>query len=270
MEGLLAGEARSLVGNVGYTASRAAVPSPDTEFDAVFVINLDRDANRLAHTGSMLERHGVPFERFAATDGSTSENVKAWQDYQDEGPQLPPERYTGQRLIESPGAWGYLKTMEALIQEARRRGVHRMLIFDDDVMLRRDFQKRFADAWAELPDDWRLIYLGTASADPSKVIRFSDHLYHPGSMANGSYAIALDASVFDQALASIRRFDWPFDAGALREIDAAYPDRVFAVDPPLVVANVADSSIRPGRAMDAHAAKHGWDLSDYEEPLGPS
>jgi GR25 family glycosyltransferase involved in LPS biosynthesis len=160
--------------------------------------------------------------------------------------------------------------MESLLTDAKHRGIDRILILDDDVMLHRDFQKRFVEAWSELPDDWVLVYLGTAQADPSKVTRYSDHLYHPGAMANGSYAVAIDAAVFDQALASIRRFDWPFDAGALREIDAAQPGRVFSIEPPLVLANVADSSIRPGRAMDAHAAKHGWDLSDYEEPLGPS
>jgi len=246
------------------------IPSPATEFDAVFLINLDRDVDRLAHVTKMLERHGIQFERFAATDGSAPEHAQEWQRYRTEGPQLPPERYTGERLIESAGAWGYLKTMESLLVEAKKRGLDRILVLDDDVMLHRQFQGRFAEACSELPTDWKLVYLGSAQADPSKTRPYRDHLVHPGAMANGSYAVAMDASVFDQALAATRRFDWPFDAGALREIDASYPDGVFAVDPPLVLANVADSSIRPGRAMDAHAAKHGWDLDAYEQPLRPS
>jgi hypothetical protein len=40
------------------------------------------------------------------------------------------------------------------------------------------------------------------------------------------------------------------------------------VDPPLVIADVSRSGIRPGRDMDAHATKHGWNLFEYEDPLG--
>ena len=76
--------------------------------------------------------------------------------------------------------------------------------------------------------------------------------------------VALDSSVFDQAIASTSRFDWPFDAGALREIDAAYAQSVFAVSPPLVIADVSSSAIRGGRSLADHASKHGWDLSLYE------
>ena len=244
-----------------------SIPHPTTEFDTVYVINLDRDIDRMRHTAVMLDKHEIPFERFSAVDGSAPEHTEAWNQYQTERPQLPAERHTGRRLIESPGAWGYLKTMDALISDARERGLARILVFDDDVMVHREFQVRFAQAWSDLPADWRLVYLGSASADPSKIAPYSDHLYHPGAMANGSYAVAIDRSVFDQALASIRRYDWPFDAGALREIDASYPDRVFVVDPPLVLANVAKSGMRPGRPMDAHAEKHGWSLEDYEQPL---
>ncbi len=244
-----------------------SMPHPTTEFDAVYVINLDRDIDRMQHTAAMLDKHEIPFERFTAIDGSTPEHTEAWKRYQAQGPQLALEQHTGQRLIESPGAWGYLKTMDALLSDASGRGLARILVLDDDVMVHREFHEQFGEAWADLPDDWKLVYLGSASADPSKTAPYSNHLYHPGAMANGSYAIAIDRSVFDQALASIRRYDWPFDAGALREIDASYPDRVFVVHPPLVLANVAESGIRPGRPLDAHAEKHGWNLDDYEQPL---
>lgn len=245
---------------------RAEAPSPDSEFDAVFLLNLDVDEAKRAHAESMLSEHGIAFTRFAAIDGNDAAFDQEWLDYTNRPLSLPAERRQGTRLIESRGAWGYLKTMQALLEYAKDRGLGRILVLEDDVMLHRDFLPRFAEAWTELPANWKLIYLGSAQVDRAKVTRFSDHLYHPGAMANGSYAIAVDDAVFDQALAAISRFDWPFDAGALREIDASYPTEVFAVDPPLVIADVSQSAIRPRRDMDAHVAKHGWTLAEYEDP----
>ena len=242
-------------------------PTPQTEFDAVFLINLAADREKLAHTRAMLEKHGIEANRFEAVDGLAAEFDDEWAQYSSRSADLPPERYTGQPLIESRGAWGYLKTMHALLSHAKEHKLNRILILEDDIMLDRRFSERFAQIWPRLPHDWRLVYLGSAQVDRSKMGSVSDDLYHPGGMANGSYAIALDGGVIDQALASIERFDWPFDAGALREIDAAYPDKVFAVDPPLVLADVSSSSIRPGRDLATHASKHGWNLADYEAPF---
>ena len=237
---------------------------PDDVFDQVFVLNLDRDTDKLTATSRRLAHHNVAFVRFRGIDGLNLQFDNEWNEYIDKGPQLPPERLSGRRLIESRGAWGYLKSMQQLLQQAKAEGLRRILVLDDDVMFHKDFQDRFGDAWSELPEDWKVVYLGSAQVDRSKIIRYSDHLYHPGGMANGSYATALDSSVFDQALASIERFDWPFDAGALREIDTAYPEKVFVVNPPLLIADVSVSAIRPGRDMQAHIGKHGWNLSEYE------
>jgi GR25 family glycosyltransferase involved in LPS biosynthesis len=241
-----------------------ASPTPDAEFDQIYVLNMASDTAKLAHLSEMFGRHRVSFVRFAAIDGNDHEFDAEWAEYEGEGPVLAAEKKMNRRLIESSGAWGYIKTMQAVLEDARSHSHRRILIFDDDVMLHRDFQNQFAIVWAELPDDWKLVYLGSAQADPSKLSNYSDHLHHPGGMANGSYAIAMDSSVIDQALTAASRFDWPFDSGALREIDVAYPTKVFAVTPPLAITEVSVSSIRKSRDMDAHVAKHGWNLADYE------
>ncbi len=245
----------------------AAEPTVNGVFDAVFVISLRRDRDRFEYVGKMLTEHGIEFERFDASDGNHPEFDAEWERYSTGGLQLPREHFTGQRVIESRGALGYLKTMERLLIAAQQRDLETVLVLEDDIMLHKRFAQLFTESWAELPADWKLVYLGSAQVDREKIIPFSDHLYHPGAMANGSYAFAMHSSVFDQALASIARFDWPFDAGALREIDASYPSQTFAVNPPLAVADVSRSAIRPGRDLEAHGNKHGWNLKDYEQPF---
>ena len=265
--GKLEGKLRQGETDVAAVRPAASPASPGTEFDAVFLINLDADARRFEYVSAMLESHGIAFERFPASDGNDPQFDDAWQAYISDGLELPRERHTGQRLIESRGAFGYLKTMQRLLIAARQRQLGRVLVLEDDVMLHNSFGAMFIQTWAELPNNWKLVYLGSAQVDRKKITPFSEHLYHPGTMANGSYAFAIDSSVYDQALASIERFDWPFDAGALREIDASYPSQVFAADPPLVIADVSQSAIRPGRELVAHSDKHGWNLEDYAKPF---
>lgn len=256
------GTAEEAPGPVGTTVNAV--------FDAVFVINLPANQARFAHVAKMLTQHGIEFERFVARDGDDPQYDLEWESYTSRGLQLPREQYTGQHLIESRGAFGYLKTMERLLTEAQQRGLGTILVLEDDIMLHNRFAELFTEIWAEVPADWKLVYLGSAQVDRTKIVPVTAHLYHPGAMANGSYAIALHSSVFDQALAAVARFDWPFDAGALREIDAAYPSQTFAADPPLIIADVSRSAIRPGRDLEAHSRKHGWNLNDYAAPFAES
>jgi hypothetical protein len=266
MEGSLSSESSSVPSLIAGSDS----PSPASEFDRVYVLNLDRDVKKLAHLTDMFAKHGLDFTRFAATDGNDPAFDEAWNAYESKGLVTTLEKSIDRRLIESRGAWGYLMTMQALLAHAGQQGHRRILVFDDDVMLHRNFQSRFTEVWTEIPADWKLVYLGSEQADSGAIPRYSEHLYQPGAMANGSYAIALDSSVFNQAIASASRFEWPFDAGPLREIDVAFPSLVFSIDPPLAVADISTSSIREGRNMEAHAALNHWNLDDYESPLDTS
>ena len=268
----VAGQVARLEGKVAELAgthARPVGPRPErvtlsTVVDAVFVLNLDQDVERWQHTTDMLTRHGISHVRFPATDGRSPDLDTEWDAHVAAMTPGSADFSTDDMPTRSRGTWGYLKTMQKLLTHAIDEGLQRILVLDDDVMLHREFATRFETVWAEVPDTWRMVYLGSAQAEPDVVTAAGSHLYHPGAMANGSYAIMLDSSVFGQALAAVERFDRPFDAGALREIDAGYPDDVFAVTPPLVVADVSTSAIRPGRSMEEHAAKHGWNLDDYE------
>ena len=233
-------------------------------FDAIFVLNLAHDVEKWMVTAAMLGAHGLEFERFPGVDGNDEQVVESWRAYASLGLTHELERRINRKLIQSPGAWGYLLTMEALLETAEARRLRRILVFDDDVMLHRRFAEVFEHTLAELPHDWKLLYLGRSQVDRDAEARISERLVHPGQGANGSFAIALDSSVFDLALDEVRRFDWPFDSGALREIDRRYPNRTLAAEPPLVVADVTESAIRKSRNLERFAQQHGWEVDEYE------
>ncbi len=232
--------------------------------DAVFVLNLRQDIAKWSVTAEALSRHELAFERFPAVDGNREELAAEWRAYVAQGLQTEEEHRLGRRLIESPGAWGYLKTMEALLETAKARELQRFVVFDDDVLLHHRFGGLVAAAWKELPPDWMLVYLGCTQTDWTVAESYSDHLYRPAGMANGSFAYALDAAVFDMALEEVRRLAAPFDVGALQAIDRAHPSRTFAVRPQAAAADVTASSIRRPRDLTDAASRAGWDPADYE------
>jgi hypothetical protein len=67
--------------------------------------------------------------------------------------------------IRSPGAWGYLLSMERLLEQMLRDGIDQVLVLDDDIGLLRATSAIFPAAVRELPNDWRILQLGTMQFD---------------------------------------------------------------------------------------------------------
>jgi GR25 family glycosyltransferase involved in LPS biosynthesis len=245
---------------------RSEIPM-DRIFDAVFVLNLRHQKNRWSKMASKLSKLGIHFERFEAVNGNSPEHVKAWEDYSAKGLEHPVEKDIGRKLIQSPGAWGYLHSMLELLKSAKERRLKRIVVFDDDILFHNDFTERFFSTWHELPSDWRLVYLGCNHTDRSVIRPYSDSFYHPESKANGSFAYAIDESVFDLLITEIEKFEWPYDAGPLRVVNTTHPDKTFVIEPNLVIANVTESTIRGSRDQEKFALEAGWNLENYEAAL---
>jgi len=58
------------------------------------------------------------------------------------------------------------------------KGYKNILITEDDVVIRKDYEEEFGKAVAELPENWDLFYLGTLDVNKpfSPNLPFSDHL----------------------------------------------------------------------------------------------
>lgn len=129
-------------------------------FDRVFVINLHDYRDRLAKIGKRLKSKGIQYTLFDAVDGRCKDgdvmcdrkrrafeleyNVKVSEDED-----VPP-------LSLTLGTWFLLK------QQVKNRW-KRILIFEDDATLVRNFNKRFEEGVEELNKvgkNWDLLYLG--------------------------------------------------------------------------------------------------------------
>ncbi|MCU0939643.1 MAG: glycosyltransferase family 25 protein [Burkholderiaceae bacterium] len=183
--------------------------SVNRRVDAVFVLSVRSFSDRIAHIEAEMARHGIAFEFVFEYDANA----------------IPPE------LIDRMFAPSDMKRAhQSLVlkhvrtwQLAIERGLARVLVFEDDAVLARDFSARFEAALDEaerLVPGW-LLYLGRGDNR------------HVGAGAGGTALIpggtlpATDALVFDQEAARRRlaflethRITRPAD-WLTREIDAA-------------------------------------------------
>jgi hypothetical protein len=112
-------------------------------FDRVVLINLKRRPDRLARTMAALNACKWPFAKpqvFEAIDGSTLPR--------------PPEWKFGS------GAWGCLKSHQAILSKALADGAKSILVLEDDVCFVDDFTQWVAEFLHAVPKDWDQLMLG--------------------------------------------------------------------------------------------------------------
>ena len=144
-------------------------------FPQIVCINLDRRPERWQRLLKELARHDLgPVQRLSAYDGETTAKPAAW--------------------THTAGAYGCLLSHVAVVREARRSSASSVLIFEDDAVLDRDFQNKFASFSNEVPRDWDMLYLGALHKD--EPVKISEHVGRI-TKANSTYAYALKNTVFD-------------------------------------------------------------------------
>ena len=255
------------------------ISSVNYYFDHVYVINLERRSDRKIAMLQKLSSLGIKAEFVRAINGCTTQNELEHQFYLEQpiginGSHLLEIAYQ-RKLIKSPGAWGYLKTYYGILADAKKRNYGRILIFDDDVIFHKDFEYRFQKSIELIPHDWKLFYLGASQylwkipeglsyPDENKIeIDLNEPFYHPNG-TDGSFAVGIDASVFDLLKFEILKMNCPFDSGALRTVTETYPKQCFTLFPNLVIADVSESDIREGQNQKKLAERLKWDLEVYE------
>lgn len=262
--------------------SAEALSMVNRVFDRVYVINLGRRPDRRVEMIQKLKKYRVKAEIFEAENGYSKENAADFAAYYDQPLAIPGchplEKELKKKMIASPGAWGYLITWKNLLSEAKRLGFSRILVFDDDVIFHKDFERNLEDSYKHIPSSWKLLYLGATQHDwgvpyhvnyPEDVAQkdFEKHpFYHPVK-TDGSFAVGIDSSVYDDILRQIEPMNCAFDSGPLRWVQQYYPGQCFVMNPNLVVADVTQSDIGVQRNQEQMAKKLRWDMALYDYPF---
>lgn len=265
-------------------------------FDRVLVLNLDRRPDRWREMTAQLQKVGISAERFAAVDGRDPDVLAEYERYAASPPhvvskELPPIRYSADlyrnyvsqaqrvayleaggkgKAIRSAGAWGYLRSYEAILERALEDQVQSLLVFDDDVLLHNRLPELFAQVMEQIPDDWLILQFGTLQYNwSSSAVQWrTPMLYQTNGTAIGSHAVGMRFEVMPYLLDHVKRMDMPFDIGALSSATRAFADRCFVIYPNLAIQRLTDSEIGTSEFLQSHGrqralATYRWNIADY-------
>lgn len=239
--------------------------SVNIDYDTVFVLNLADDQRKWAATASQLASEGIVFQRLPAVFGGESTHLREWRYYQSQGLFRKTEVMLGRKLIQSPGAWGYLKSMQGALEAARTGRLRSFILFDDDIRLHNEFLERYRHVRTQMKEAPLLFFLGCTQREWDEVEFLSENTYPADQYLDGSFAVGISGNLYSELLDEVAEFVAPFDSGALRAAIRNHPDRSVVAFPNLVIPDVEHSYIRQSRDIEEHAATARWDLGSYVE-----
>lgn len=144
--------------------------TPNSEFERVACINLDRRTDRWNQSKVELGMHGIEVERVIAIEDAG----RPWD--------------------------GLRKTVIGIFENAMKDHVHSILILEDDIELCKDFEERFDACFQEVPQDWDMFYFSAAHQYWPAV--FSSRLFRL-SWSTAAHAIAFHNRCFQRVYSAL-------------------------------------------------------------------
>ncbi len=114
--------------------------------DKIYVINLDKDVERLKKIDASLQEVNIDYERFPAVIGSQISTH----------PSLTPLC----SMTCTDGIKGCAISHHTLWETAIQHGYQSVLILEDDAIIPLDINERLREAKTKIPADWDVIYVG--------------------------------------------------------------------------------------------------------------
>lgn len=275
-----------LVANQLAIIGRRLAPNPSevthstiaSVFQNVYLVNMSKSHGDRLRAVTHLNARGVTHQLWNATDGYKGSAFRDFLRYK-ERPLGSLTRYPDmndreiwrkKHYIESAGAVGYIHTYISIINDAKERGLQRILILEDDVLLSKNFEIEFSKFIAAVPSDWVVLNLGSSQYDWSSVdepTALAKGYYSAERIHTcGSFAIGLDASIYDLLIEAARSLESPFDLLPLGEIYQKHPNRCLVAFPNIVMPDVSSSSIRGSRDQLSHAKNMRWNIENFHYP----
>lgn len=212
-------------------------------FDHIYCLNLDRRIDKWEIIKNKFEILNINAHRFSAVDGN----------------QLPLDVLSKQPKLNKHEI-GCKLSHYNIIKDAKKNNYKRILIFEDDVIFTLNFNE-LLNEYINKIENWKLFYLGYSQHYWSEVEYLTNDILKSNKI-DGTFAYAIDNSIFDDILNTQNILDKPID-NTLFEIQKKYNNRCYMCFPPLVIADIKDSEIRGDVHTSEYIQKLKWNLRNY-------
>jgi len=152
----------------------------------ILVINLDRRYDRWSgfldqtQNSSLINKF---HKRISAIDGKDLTNNDFIQYVRVGGYNDIISSKQTKGLYLSRGAIGLAMTYYRICENCIRPTI----LLEDDIIISKQFDKVFAQAFMELPEDWDILYLGCCQSSNLKIIPITEHISSISGQVNGTH-----------------------------------------------------------------------------------
>lgn len=217
--------------------------------DNIYVVSLKRDIYKYNILKTKLCKLRIRHERFNAVDGLNcidefnKELLKRDTREKNHLNILINKTITQRKgLFRSYGSYGILKTMIALLEDARKKEYKNIIVLQDDLYFHKNFIYLFNKYINKFVNDGsNIVWLGgnQPSWSWSNII-IQDTLYKPNNSTYGAYAVLINHNMFNPLIEKLEQKELPADAVLNRT--AQNYDKCFVMYPGLIIPDVSYSS----------------------------
>ena len=118
----------------------------NTAVDRVYVINMDKDSDRLARFDAQMRKHKIAYTRVPGIVGAELKYEESLSGFCN--------RFC------TAGMKGCALSHRSVWEDAIKNRYDNIAIFEDDAILDDDFNAKFRQGWEQLPTDYDIFYLG--------------------------------------------------------------------------------------------------------------
>lgn len=192
----------------------------NTIFDSVYVINMDKDTEKMRVMEKTLAGLNVTFTRFPAINGGDISK----KDKREMALPICSD------ILCTKGMLGCGMSHMTLWKQIVKNNIGSALILEDDVVFTSNAIDVLEKAMQQLPKDWDLVYLGILNTGFTMIDckkKYSKNLCIP-AYAGGTHAYALSNKGCRKLLQRIKKVSWHIDQVMSRQLKYL---NVFACDP---------------------------------------
>jgi hypothetical protein len=226
-------------------------------FDKVYCINLDSATDKWKRVSEEFKINKIEVERVSAVNESeiTDEQFLA----------ANPKNIKNidaslAGVVENKRALACLMSHLKVIQDAKEKKYNRILIFEDDIFIGKNFQ---TDIRKITKLKWKLLYLGASQFNWLN-LKFIDGFYFSKNTL-GTFAYAIDICAYDEIIELLKTTRKSAD-NLLVEFQQKWEDSCYTITPNIVISDVEKSEIRVKKDIKEYAKLVRWNLNDFVLP----
>jgi len=226
-------------------------------FDKIYCINLDNQIDRWIKVSEKFSENSIKVERFSAISGSSISD----DEFNRLNSKSNPKNITGESasylgLFENKNSLACLLSHLSLIKNAKRNNYKRILIFEDDVILCRQFKFSIQKI---VNLEWKMLYLGASQFDWRDIVIENDFYRCKNTL--GTFAYAIDSSMYDEIIQLLDTKSKSVD-NLFSQIQSK-TDQCYVFYPNIVISDVENSDIRQSKNLLEYAKNVRWNIEMF-------